>query len=90
MSTYLPILTAVPPHPSTITPFDMKLLSLATSALLATHVSARSTFFSISDAAPLDANLAIPGENPLEHCADPKDDILALKKVDLNPNPPRA
>ncbi|KJX96157.1 phosphatidylinositol/phosphatidylglycerol transfer protein [Zymoseptoria brevis] len=68
----------------------MKLLTLATSALLATHVSSRSTFFGSSDAAPLDANLAIPGENPLEHCADPKDDILALKKVDLNPNPPRA
>lgn len=68
----------------------MKLLTLATSALLATHVSARSTFFSSSDAAPLDADLSVPGDNPLEHCSDPKDDILALKKVDLDPNPPRA
>jgi hypothetical protein len=68
----------------------MKLLTLATSALLATHVSARATFFSSADATPLDADLSVPGENPLEHCSDPKDDILALKKVDLDPSPPRA
>ncbi|KAF2484982.1 ML domain-containing protein [Neohortaea acidophila] len=30
----------------------------------------------------------VPGENPLKHCADPKDDILDLESVDISPNPP--
>lgn len=63
----------------------MKLLSLATSALLAASASARSLSFTAQD-----SDLSVPGDNPLEHCADPKDDILALKAVDLTPNPPKA
>ncbi|KAK4499364.1 hypothetical protein PRZ48_009877 [Zasmidium cellare] len=68
----------------------MKFLSIAAPVLLATSVSARSTFFGSSDVAPLDDTYAVPGDNPLKHCADPEDDILALKKVDLDPNPPSA
>jgi hypothetical protein len=34
--------------------------------------------------------LTIAGNNPLNHCDNPKDDILDLKSVDLNPNPPKA
>jgi hypothetical protein len=32
----------------------------------------------------------VPGANPLHFCADPKDDIIEIKKVDLSPNPPQA
>jgi hypothetical protein len=32
----------------------------------------------------------VPGDNPLFFCSDPKDDILVVKKVDLDPNPPQA
>ncbi|KAI9864160.1 MAG: Phosphatidylglycerol/phosphatidylinositol transfer protein, partial [Pleopsidium flavum] len=34
--------------------------------------------------------LKIPGDNPLEYCQKPTNDILAIEKVDLDPNPPRA
>lgn len=30
----------------------------------------------------------VPGDNPLNFCADPKDDILEIENVDLDPNPP--
>lgn len=70
----------------------MKFLTFAASALLATSASARSTSFfgSSADIAPLDEQYAVPGDNPLEHCADPADDILTIKSVDLEPNPPQA
>jgi hypothetical protein len=68
----------------------MKVISIAT-ALLATSVSARSNFFSSSlDLLPKDDSLSVPGDNPLAHCANPKDDILDLQSVDLSPNPPKA
>ncbi|CAK1363859.1 Phosphatidylglycerol/phosphatidylinositol transfer protein [Cercospora beticola] len=62
----------------------MKLFSVLSSALLATAVTARSTLVKRDD------NLSVPGENPLEFCQDPADNILAIKKVDLDPNPPKA
>ncbi|WPG99652.1 Hypothetical protein R9X50_00247100 [Acrodontium crateriforme] len=69
----------------------MKFLALAASTLLATSVSARSSLFGgLPAVASLDDSLSVPGENPLLHCQDPKDDILELEKVDLNPNPPKA
>ncbi|KAK5117866.1 hypothetical protein LTR85_008640 [Meristemomyces frigidus] len=69
----------------------MKFFTVAASALLATSVSARTTFFGSSPAiAPFDESLSVPGENPLQHCQNPKDDILTLKSVDLSPNPPKA
>lgn len=30
----------------------------------------------------------VPGDNPLYFCEDPKDYILDITKVDLDPNPP--
>ena len=36
----------------------------------------------------LDAELAVPGENPLEYCAKTDDYTLTIYKVDLTPNPP--
>ncbi|CAK4031836.1 Phosphatidylglycerol phosphatidylinositol transfer [Lecanosticta acicola] len=71
----------------------MKFLSVALPAILATSVTARVTsFFSSSDVSLRDDKeaLKVPGENPLVHCEDPEKDILAIKKVDLTPNPPAA
>ncbi|EME38243.1 hypothetical protein DOTSEDRAFT_75719 [Dothistroma septosporum NZE10] len=70
----------------------MKFLSLAVPALLATSATARTTgLFSTADVTPRDdTKFSVPGDNPLEHCADPKDDVLAIKSVDLDPNPPLA
>jgi len=33
---------------------------------------------------------SVPGKNPLDFCEDPKDHILEIKTVDLEPNPPEA
>lgn len=69
----------------------MHLFTVAT-AFLASSVAARSSLFGSSPAvAPnVDGSLSVPGENPLQHCQDPKGDILTLKSVDLDPNPPKA
>jgi len=67
----------------------MKLLTIA-SALLATTATAKSTSFFGSSETTLDETLKVPGENPLQHCANPKDDLLEIKSVDLSPNPPAA
>lgn len=68
----------------------MKFLTVAASALLASSVSARSSLFGSSiEVAPFDEALKVPGDNPLQHCKDPKDDILDLESVDLSPNPPK-
>lgn len=66
----------------------MRFLALATTALLASNVSAR-FFESSSSLRTAEDDLAVPGENPLQHCADPKDDILKITSVDLDPNPPK-
>jgi len=72
----------------------MKFFTLAATTLLATTVSARSSLTSANfkqpALAPLDDNTKVPGDNPLAHCQDPKDDILDLQSVDLSPNPPKA
>lgn len=74
--------------PSPIAPLRiMKLLTIA-SAFLAT-ASAGSLFGGPSEVV-FDDSLSVPGNNPLSHCEDPKNDILDLKSVDLNPNPPKA
>jgi hypothetical protein len=67
----------------------MRLLSLLAAAILATSASARSSIFGGGiDVAAHSEELNVPGENPLQHCQDPKDDILDLERVDLDPNPP--
>ena len=32
----------------------------------------------------------VPGKNPLNFCEDPKDNIVEITSVDLDPNPPEA
>lgn len=70
----------------------MKFVHIIASALFAGSVSARSSIFATSsEIAPnVDGSLSVPGDNPLQHCQDPKDDILTLESVDLDPNPPKA
>ncbi|KAF2725753.1 hypothetical protein K431DRAFT_280469 [Polychaeton citri CBS 116435] len=48
------------------------------------------SFFQGNQISVLEEGLDIPGENPLKHCENPEHDILDLKKVDLDPNPPAA
>ncbi|KAI6823188.1 hypothetical protein KC340_g9315 [Hortaea werneckii] len=68
----------------------MQLLTLTT-ALLASTATAKSLWGSSPNISPnTDGSLSVPGENPLQHCEDPKNDILTLKSVDLTPNPPKA
>jgi hypothetical protein len=72
----------------------MKFFALATSATLLTssYVTARSSLFgaSVEITPNVDGSLSVPGDNPLQHCADPKDDILTIETVDIDPNPPKA
>ena len=30
----------------------------------------------------------VPGNSTLRHCKEPKDDILTIERVDIDPNPP--
>lgn len=67
----------------------MRFLTLLATALFAATASARSSLFSKDIAvAPFSDELKVPGKNPLQHCQEPKDDILQLESVDLDPNPP--
>ncbi|KAG9681031.1 phosphatidylglycerol/phosphatidylinositol transfer protein precursor, partial [Aureobasidium melanogenum] len=69
----------------------MKFLSLFSVALLSASASARSLSFMGSDSQhALEEEFPVPGDNPLLFCAAPKDNILAIEKVDLSPNPPSA
>lgn len=61
------------------------LLSLFISRLVAADV-----FSGFDDQRTLDDVLDVPGDNPLHYCEDPKNDILKIDKVDLDPNPPEA
>ncbi|RAL16413.1 ML domain-containing protein [Aspergillus homomorphus CBS 101889] len=68
----------------------MKFLSIAAAALCAApfSVTARSIDF-FSSQSPIVANgIPVEGDNPLEYCANPSDDVLKIEKVDLSPNPP--
>ena len=67
----------------------MRFLSVLATAFLAASASARSSIFGNSiEVLPFEDSHPVPGENPLQHCQDPKDDILELESVDLDPNPP--
>merc|ERR1712014_492343 len=89
--------TAILPHHHPDSPYTlsiafatMQLLTLTT-ALLASTATAKSLWASSPNISPnTDGSLSVPGENPLQHCEGPKNDILTLKSVDLTPNPPKA
>lgn len=66
----------------------MKLTS-ALFALLSLTPVAQSSWLDGKQVAINDGeNVKVPGENPLTFCSKPDDDILTIKQVDLDPNPP--
>jgi hypothetical protein len=67
----------------------MKLLTLLSTATLLASATARSNIHN-TEVVIQDNDLTVPGENPLEHCADATEDLLTIEKVDLSPNPPKA
>merc|ERR1712000_77795 len=68
----------------------MKLTTALTTLAAATLVSSTSLFGESQNViATDDDKLSVPGKNPLNYCADPKDYILTIDHVDLDPNPPK-
>lgn len=57
------------------------------SALSVVSVSASPSW--LPSQVAISEDFTVPGDNPLNFCADPKDYLLEIKKVDLNPNPPK-
>jgi hypothetical protein len=69
----------------------MKFTSVATALLVGSAYAGFGISTSGSrEVKPYDDSLAVPGDNPLAHCENPKDDLLDLQSVDLSPNPPKA
>lgn len=64
----------------------MKLTAVLASLVLVVTVSARSTW--LPTQITINEEFKVPGDNPLYFCSDPKDDLLEIEKVDLDPNPP--
>lgn len=71
-------------HLSTILTLLCLLFSSLTSSF--TFEISHNSQVSIND----DETFTVPGKNPLNFCADPRDYILAIDHVDLTPNPPEA
>jgi len=71
---------------------NMKFLSVLLPFLYATVVTSFSlsvSFDGNQKALTTDGEtIEVPGKNPLTYCADPKDYILTIDNVDLDPNPP--
>lgn len=66
----------------------MKYLILLLTSLATAAQAGLNLFGNSPDIAPFEDKLDVPGDNPLQHCQDPEDDILDLEEVDLDPNPP--
>jgi len=68
----------------------MRFFSVITGALLASSAAAFSVSTAKNAQNALADDLSVPGDNPLNYCAKPEDNILEIEKVDLSPNPPTA
>ncbi|KUL83445.1 hypothetical protein ZTR_10948 [Talaromyces verruculosus] len=67
----------------------MKLLSALLLSSAPLQVWAASLpLFGQSPIKSLEDTFPVAGENPLEYCADPENDILEIVSVNLTPNPP--
>lgn len=67
----------------------MKLLSALLLSSAPVQIWAASLpLFGQSPIKSLEDTFPVAGENPLEYCADPKNDILEIVSVNLTPNPP--
>ncbi|KAL8671066.1 MAG: hypothetical protein Q9168_004414 [Polycauliona sp. 1 TL-2023] len=67
----------------------MKLAHSVAPLLLSTAVASKSFLFGNQQQPLVDDSLSVPGDNPLEFCADPSKYILTIDRVDLDPNPPQ-
>lgn len=68
----------------------MKLLPLSLAILVSTVSASFGVGFGISGSQTvLDEEHKVPGENPLYFCEDPKDYLVEIYNVDLDPNPPK-
>ncbi|KAL8997570.1 MAG: hypothetical protein Q9169_003188 [Polycauliona sp. 2 TL-2023] len=67
----------------------MKLTLSVALLLLSTLVASKSYFFGHQQQPLVDDSLSVPGDNPLNFCADPSKYILTIDHVDLDPNPPQ-
>ena len=63
----------------------MKLSALLLAAISVVSVSAEPW---MPGQVVIQEDFKVPGDNPLYFCSDPKNDILEIEKVDLDPNPP--
>jgi len=67
----------------------MKVSAVLLAATSAASVSAgSSSWMSGGSQVVINENFKIPGDNPLYFCDDPKDYLLEIENVDLDPNPP--
>lgn len=65
----------------------MKLSSVLLAAAGVATVSAQPSW--MPGQVTIQNDYKVPGDNPLDFCADPKDNLLEIEKVDLDPNPPQ-
>ncbi|KAL8742048.1 MAG: hypothetical protein Q9190_005411 [Brigantiaea leucoxantha] len=63
-------------------------ISIVPLVFSAAVTSSSFSLFSNDQKTLVDDSLSVPGENPLNFCADPADYILTIDHVDLDPNPP--
>ncbi|KAL5403296.1 Phosphatidylglycerol/phosphatidylinositol transfer protein [Paraphaeosphaeria minitans] len=66
----------------------MKAFAILVAASSAASVSASATWMTGGNQAVINEAFKVPGDNPLYFCEDPKDYILDITNVDLDPNPP--
>jgi len=67
----------------------MQLTTLLLAALSAISVQASPSWVG-GDQVTIQDEFKVPGDNPLYFCGDPKDDLVKIDSVDLDPNPPTA
>ncbi|KAL1976772.1 hypothetical protein VTN31DRAFT_3054 [Thermomyces dupontii] len=69
----------------------MKLLSVIALLAIASPLGVSAASLQLFPQAPVDISATYPvsGDNPLEFCSDPSNNILEILNVDLSPNPPQ-
>ncbi|KAL1592289.1 Phosphatidylglycerol/phosphatidylinositol transfer protein [Paraconiothyrium brasiliense] len=66
----------------------MKVSTVLLAATSAVSVSAGPSWIQGGNQVVINEDFKVPGDNPLYFCADPKDYLLDIENVDLDPNPP--
>lgn len=66
----------------------MKVSAVLVAASSVASVSAGANWMAGGSQAVINEAFKVPGDNPLYFCEDPKNYILDIENVDLDPNPP--